>query len=260
MINLKNLLNFNTIKQPIKRFSDSVGKLGHREITCNGCGKRVNYDFFKTAVYQRDDKLFKELFKGCEENKKSLMAPTKYFDQTNCALMNLVAEEGPVAMEDPVYSDTEVNTQHAKTFPEAMKETPKSGIDFTGDHGTRCIAFLEKSVQDGVIKEPIGLIDVGGLNNHTVKRFDPKGEKLHTIVDINMVTPMVNEKQDNIRYQITDAEDFANKSAKSEIQRIRNGTDKPVCILMNNFVNAVPPEKAMATIKNFTMLWKKETN
>ena len=118
MFRLAKFSSSNTITRPLTRsLSYSVGKLGHREITCDGCGKMVNYDFFKTAVYQRDNELFKEQFKSCEENKKSLREPTKYSDQTNCALMNLVAEEGPVAMEDPVYSDTEVNTQHAKTFP-----------------------------------------------------------------------------------------------------------------------------------------------
>lgn len=228
-----------TLNQTRSMANTAFGTLGSRIITCHPCGRTIDPQLVKQSLDNRT--MNPDLFAKCQASKKYSFRESK-----ECQLVAVVKELTPLAKS---YNDIEINYAHALVLTEALKPTPRSGLDLTGDHGSRLIPRVLELIADGTLEEPVGLIDVGGLNTDTVDLFDPTGAKQHVIVDISALTPRTTAERSNIQYKITDAEDFFDTSASSEITRIKGDTGGPVAILMNNLINVLPASKGLATLR-----------
>lgn len=169
--------------------------------------------------------------------------------QTGCELLNRLT----ALFTHYKYPDVCYYGQTARPMLEALESPPEGEVgDLRGDHGIEVGRFFADALEKGCIPVIGSCIDVGGQNTSTVNRLSAvfrNPELPAIIVEINPLTPALTGERPNIKYAITDAEEFFSSKEYGDCTESMLSS-APNLILFNNVLNLVDPEHAWAMLES----------
>ena len=223
---------------------------------CDKCKTPYNFLIERPLTKSRDQIQLKK----CRE----IQAPnfkTSNNNSTVCAINNLFSKVGPhvLSKHKDVLDISKNPSRPTRVFMGILNdEREKDHADLTGDHGVILGPFLKKAFHSMKIDPLVveNLVDIGGQDQSTVKFVQEilslQGVR-SLIIDVNILTPLVNSADSSIAYIIADSLDVFDENSQC-FNKLKNYLSSgPKMFILNNLTNVIGSEKSW---ENIEAIWK----